>query len=196
MTVNLRYTLSDAGTQAWGANHYVSLRDSNGNYLAFVPLAGIAPGGNTTASFSFTAPAAAGTYTYYVQALENGVEFFSTQSLVTLTVVTPAPANGVEYNATTFPSTAAPGSTVSFSYNVTNTGTQSWGANNYLTLRDADDNFLGFLPLNGTAPGASQTLNFSFTAPSSPGIYTYSVQAMEAGVQFFEMSDTLQLNVQ
>ena len=195
-TVSLRYSLSNAGTGTWGASHYASLRDGNGNFLAFVPLSGVAPGGRKTVNFSFVAPTTPGVYSYYVQALEDGVEFFDQQDLVTLTVLaTPIP-NAATYNTTDFPSTAAPGATVTFSHNVTNRGSKTWGADHYLSLREADNTFLGFVSLEGLAPGSSKTVDFSFVAPAATGIYTYHVQGLETGIEFFNESDDLVLIVQ
>jgi hypothetical protein len=188
-TVSLRYSLSNAGTGTWGANRYASLRDSNGTFLAFVPLSGVAPGGSTTVNFNFTAPTAPGIYSYFVQNLEDGVEFFDSQDVVTLTVLTIPIGNAASYNTSTFPASAARGATVTFTENITNRGTKTWGANHYLSLRDADNIFLGFLSLNGLAPGQSKTLTFIFTAPAASGVYTYHVQGFESGIEFFNMSD-------
>ncbi len=194
--LNLKYTLSNAGTQSWGAGHYVSLRDSNETYLAFIPLSGTSGGATKTVEFTFTTPTTPGTYTYYVQALEDGIEFFSTQDVVIVKVVALPLGNAISYNTSTIPVTAAPGATVNFTANVTNRGTRTWGATHYLSFRDVDDTFLAFPSLNGVAPGASRTSNLSFTAPTTPGIYTYTLQAFEDGVSFFEMADSMVLLVQ
>ena len=194
-TVSLRYSLSNAGTGTWGASHFASLRDGNGAFLAFISLGSVAPLGTETVDFSLIAPTAPGIYTYYVQAFEDGVEFFDSQDLVTLTVLATPIGNAATYNATTFPITAARGASVTFTSNVTNRGTKTWGANHYLSLRDADNVFLSFQPIAGLAPGASKTLTFNFTAPTSPGVYTYHVQGFESGVEFFNMSDNLVLIV-
>ncbi len=194
--LNLKYTLSNAGTQSWGAGHYVSLRDSADNYLAFIPLSSTAVGGSKTVEFTLTAPMAPDTYTYYVQALEDGIEFFSTQDVVIIKVLTLPLGNAIAYNTSTIPVTASPGATVNFTVNVTNRGTRTWGTTHYLSFRDVDNTFLAFPTLNGVAPGASRTSNLSFIAPATPGIYTYTLQAFEDGVSFFEMADTVVLLVQ
>ncbi len=194
--LNLRYSLSNAGMQSWSAGHYVSLRDSSGTFLSFIALNGIGTGGTTNVAFSFTAPTTPGIYTYYVQALEDGVEFFSTQDVVIIKVDALPLGNAVTYNTSTFPITAFPGATVNFTANVTNRGTRAWGPTHYLSLRDVDNTFLAFPSLNGVAPGSSRTANLSFTAPATPGIYTYTLQAFEDGVSFFEMADTVVLLVQ
>jgi len=194
--VNLRYSLSNAGTGTWGTGHFASLRDGNGTYLAFVPLNGVAPGGTTTVNFSFTAPTTPGIYSYYVQNLEDGVEFFDTQDVVTLTVLAPPIGNAGSYNQSSFPATAARGTAVTFTENITNRGTKTWDTGHFLSLRDADSIYLGFLPLAGIAPGQSTTQTFTFTAPTAPGVYTYHVQGFESGIEFFNMSDNFVLIVE
>lgn len=194
-TVDLRYALSNAGTAVWGSGHYASLRDAAGTYLAFIPLSGVVPAGSKTINFTLVAPTTPGIYTYYVQGLEDGIEFFGTQDIVIVTVLSTPIPNGATYNASTFPTAAARGANVTFTTNVTNRGTKIWGANHYLSLRDADNAFLGFPALNGIAPGGSTTATFTFAAPATPGIYTYHVQGLEAGIEFFAMSDTLVLTV-
>ncbi len=194
--LHLKYTLSNSGTQAWGAAHFVSLRDSSSSYLSFIPLSGTATGGMNTVEFTFTAPTTPGTYTYYVQALEDGIEFFSTQDIVIVTVVALPLANAISYNTSTIPITALPGAAVNFTANVTNRSTRTWGAAHYLSFRDVDNVFLAFPSLNGVVPGGSRTVNLSFVAPTTPGIYTYTLQAFEDGVSFFEMADTVVLWVQ
>ncbi len=195
-TLNLSYSLSNAGTKVWATGHYLSLRDENGTFLSFLPLNGIATSGTTNVAFSFTAPITPGLHTYYVQAFEEGIEFFSTQDVVVVQVDALPLRNAMTYNATTFPSTVAPGATVSFTYNLTNRGTKTWGATDYLSFRDVDNTFLGFPSLSGIAPGASKTVAISFTAPTTPGIYTYKAQGLEDGVAFYVMDDTLVLFVQ
>ncbi len=194
--LNLKYTLSNAGTQAWGGTHFVSLRDSNVSFLAFVPLSGTAPRATKTMEFTLTAPTTPGTYTYYVQALEDGIEFFSTQDVVIITVVALPLGNAISYNTGTFPTTASPGATVNFTANVTNRGTRTWGTTTYLSFRDVDNTFLAFPSLSGVVPGTNRTAQLSFVAPTTPGIYTYTLQAFEDGVSFFTMADTLVLLVQ
>jgi hypothetical protein len=194
-TVSLRYSLSNVGTGAWGANHYASLRDSNGTFLAFVPLSGIAPGGATTVNFSFTAPMTPGIYSYYVQNLEDGVEFFDSQDVVTVTVLSTPIGNAATYDTSTFPASAGRGASVTFTEKIINRGTKTWGANHFLSLSDADGVFLGFSPLGGVAPGQDATAMFNIIAPTTPGVYTYRVQGLESGVEFFGMSDNIVLIV-
>ena len=116
--------------------------------------------------------------------------------MVIIKVVALPLGNAITYNASTITVTASAGATVNFTANVTNRGTRTWGTTHYLSFRDVDNTFLAFPSLNGVAPGASRTANLSFAAPTKPGIYTYTLQAFEDGVSFFEMADTVVLLVQ
>jgi sugar lactone lactonase YvrE len=193
-TVNFSYNVTNAGSKTWGANHYLSMWTGSNNYVDIVSVAGVSSNGSTTANLSFVAPSTPGTYTYYVQAFENGVDFFGSQAVLTLTVATSLP-NNISYNTTSFPTIAAPGSTVNFSYSVTNKGTKAWGANHYLSLRDSDLNYLSIVSIKGVNPNASKAVNLSFTAPVRPGTYTYYVQALDTGVGFFSTEAVLTLIV-
>jgi alpha-N-arabinofuranosidase len=116
----------------------------------------------------------------------------------TVVVIGSAPSgvhNGITYNATTFPSTATAGATLNFTYNVTNTGTHSWGANHYLVVRDANNTNLYYETISGVAPGGSTTVSLQLTAPVTPGSYTFYVQGLEQNVAYFSARATLALQV-
>jgi len=107
--------------------------------------------------------------------------------------LSPASAiNALWFNSTTFPATAAPGSAVIVSASVTNIGTNAWGANHYLVVRDenlvagdpAHAN-LAFASLSGVAAGGSATVTLQFAAPTAPGPHHYRVQALENNVAWF-----------
>jgi hypothetical protein len=104
-------------------------------------------------------------------------------------------ADAITYDSTTFPMSATVGTQLSFTYSVTNVGSNAWGANHFLVVRDADGNNLVSSSLNGVAPGASTTVSFSLAAPASPGSYTFTVQAEEMGVGWFTSSATVNLTV-
>jgi hypothetical protein len=147
----------------------------------------------------------AGTLTVYNTTLDMSGDQFrcvvtnsggsATTNSATLTVNPAAVINAISYNSTNFPAAAAAGTAVSFTYNVTNTGTNPWGANHYLVLRDPANNNLAFASLNGVGPGASTTATLSFTSPANPGHYTYYVQGMENNVAYFSARATVTLAI-
>ncbi|HVT73335.1 MAG TPA: FG-GAP-like repeat-containing protein [Lacunisphaera sp.] len=117
----------------------------------------------------------------------------ATSNAAALTVTKPADA--ISYDSTNFPDAAAPGSTIQFTYSVTNQGSQAWGPNHYLVLRDANQNNLQFFSVNGVAPGGSITGSFSLAAPSALGSYVYYIQGLENNVEWFPNVATLNLKV-
>ena len=92
-------------------------------------------------------------------------------------------ADALIHISNTLPSSMEESSTVSFTYTVTNTGTQTWGPNHYLVLRKGNPVNTVQATLNGVAPGQSTTVNFTFTAGSA-GFDVYDVQAMDNGIYF------------
>ncbi|HEY4300177.1 MAG TPA: hypothetical protein VGM73_04850, partial [Candidatus Didemnitutus sp.] len=117
----------------------------------------------------------------------------STSSAATLTVN--AVTNAISYDATTFPASAGIGTSITFTTDVTNLGSNAWGAQHYLVLRDPDGNNLSFASLTGVAPGGSTTATLSFTAPATPGPYTYYIQGLENNVAWFSARKTVTLAV-
>ena len=103
--------------------------------------------------------------------------------------------NAITFNYTDWSGTAFMSQGVNFYYNITNSGTKSWGPNHYLTLRDWNWNNVHFPSLNGMGPGWNGNVGLSFTAPATPGTYTYNVQALEHMVEWFGPQQALTLQV-
>jgi Ig-like domain from next to BRCA1 gene len=155
-----------------------------------------APGGTKAVSFSFTAPSTSGIYKYRIQPLENGLEWFGSEVILTLNVGGVGPqVNGLTYGSTTFNATATTNSSVNFIYNVTNSGTKTWAANHFLALRQFNYAMVQMGSLGTTAPGGTKAVSYSFTAPSTPGTYQYRVQPLENGVEWFGSEVILTLQV-
>jgi hypothetical protein len=101
---------------------------------------------------------------------------------ITLFVVPSGATNSLSLDATTFPTVAAAHTAVTFTCTVTNTGSNTWGANHFLALRDAakvqanpNDPAanLTMASLSGIAPGGHATVSLTFTAPTQSGPHTY-----------------------
>lgn len=190
------YNVTNSGTKQWGANHYLALRSFDYTPQQLVSLAPTSAGQAKQAAFNFTAPSSPGVYRYRVQPLENGVEWFGNETILTLQVGSgPVPTNALTFGSNTFPATAAAGSTVTFNFTVTNSGTTTWGANHLLALRTFNYEVVQMPSLSTTAPGGSRTVSYSFTAPSTSGVYRYRVQPLENGVEWFGSEVILQLTV-
>ena len=157
---------------------------------------GVAINGATSATLTLSSVQASASATYTVVATNNAGSVTSAGGVLSVSASqTAILSNAISYKTTTFPMTVGAGSAVNFSYNVTNTGTKTWGANHYLSLRDAQNNYLDFALMNGAASGGSTTVSLNFTAPTVAGTYTYYVQALENGVQMFSTQSTLTLTV-
>jgi hypothetical protein len=96
-TITVSLTYLDSGTSTWtAAAGYQLGAPSNADPFAatrqaLAPGASIAPGGQTTFTFNFTAPATAGTYTTHWQMVREGVDWFGDEASQQV-VVNPAPA--------------------------------------------------------------------------------------------------------
>lgn len=198
-TVSFTCNVTNTGTNTWGSNHYVALRDASYTNLSFASTTGVAPAGSiTTSALSFTAPSTPGVYTYYLQGLENGVVWFSTTATLTLTVKNSGSSGTTDtatYNTTEFPLAVMPGVGLSFNSNVTNTGTNTWGSNHWLALRDGSYTNLAFASLSGIAPGGSTTVSLPLAAPTTPGVYTYYLHGLNNGVVWFPTLAPVSLTV-
>lgn len=86
-TISIVASVTNSGTTTWDGTYYLQLEDQNGNHLNFPSIAGVAPGGTLNAvTFSLTLPSTAGTYTYYLQALQNNVQYFGPVETIQITV--------------------------------------------------------------------------------------------------------------
>ncbi|HVU18198.1 MAG TPA: FG-GAP-like repeat-containing protein [Candidatus Didemnitutus sp.] len=123
-------------------------------------------------------------------------------SVVVLPTSAAGTTDALTINSTTFPATASPGQHVTFDTTVTNTGTNTWGANHYLTLRDtllitsdpANSN-LAFASLSGVGTGANITVSLSFTAPAVPGPHAYVIEGLDNNVAWLTGSQAETLHV-
>jgi beta-glucanase (GH16 family) len=150
--------------------------------------------GNVT-TFADNAVAGSTTYFYRVSAISSGGTSDPTSALQVQTPAGAGPTNTISYGSDTFPATARPGATVTFDSKVTNTGSNAWGSNHFLVLRDTDGTNLAFASLDGVASGGTATVSFSFTAPVTVGQYHYVLQAEENNVAWFNITQALALKV-
>ncbi|MEO5993724.1 MAG: NHL repeat-containing protein, partial [Arthrobacter sp.] len=153
--VNFTYNVTNSGTKPWGVHHLLALRQFDYTKVQMGDLAITLPGTDKAVNFSFTAPSTPGTYQYRVQPLENGIEWFGGEVFLTLTVGGVGPqTNALTYGTHSFPASATPGATVTFTYNVTNSGTKTWGTNHLLALRQFDYTSSRWVPSRPRCPAA------------------------------------------
>jgi hypothetical protein len=195
-SVSFSYAVKNPGKKSWASDHLLALRNLDYSIIQLAPLGLTGSGESKSVSFSFIAPEVPGTYRYRLQPLENGVEWFGEERILTLRVVSPrALKNAIDYGRHDFPSHAVPGATVRFSWQLTNSGSKSWGANHRFALRTYDYGVIELLPIGPAAPADAKTVSFAFTAPTTPGVYRYRLQPLENGIEWFGDERVLELTI-
>ncbi|MBL9217463.1 MAG: fibronectin type III domain-containing protein [Opitutaceae bacterium] len=117
------------------------------------------------------------------------------ESPVIYHTVTITENNAINYNSTNWPTTAYMNQGITFSMNVTNSGTKYWGGGHFIGMRDWNANNIYFPSLNGWTPGTTGDVSFSYTTPNLPGTYPYNFQALEHMVEYFGPHFSLSVEV-
>jgi hypothetical protein len=192
-------TMRNSGTTTWNTTSYKLGSQSPANNLNWgvnrlaVPVP-VAPGSQTTFTFTVRAPSTPGTYNFQWQVVENSAGFFGALSpAVAVSVGSggPAPAgNNAAYVTQSVPATLAPGQTFGAQITMRNTGTATWNTTSYKlgSQNPANNMNWGFnrAPLAATvAPGGEVTFSLSLKAPLTPGTYNFQWQMVETSAGFF-----------
>jgi fibronectin type 3 domain-containing protein len=205
-------TVTNTGTQTWshtGSNavdlgiYFDGTGDGSGQWSSEPTRAylasDVAPGQSATISVTTTAPATAGSYVLRQRLVQENIAWFGMLEATAVTVGgTPmTPALSATYSGSP-PLYWQPGQTKTYTLTVTNTGSQTW----YHQGPNAVDLGIYF---NGTgdsagqwpsepmraflsadvAPGASETITITATAPSAPGTYALRQRLVEENVVWF-----------
>lgn len=199
--VNVSFTVDNDGTMTDGTNDwdrdFVLYRQNSGWGWVFDRVIGtVVPGDSETFQFVVTAPTTPGTYNFGVRMRELGDTFFGSGR--TVTGISVDAANTPRWECTevtpgTFGTTFTPGETRSETIEVENTGTETWPASGLcLRATDSPTSFWGgntcISLTSSVAPGGTATFTTSYTAPSTPGTYTFTRQMLDTrstGVGFF-----------
>ena len=157
----------------------------------------VLPGQSRSLTLQYSAPTNIGTYTIAVDAVREGVAWFSSlgSPAARTPLVVSSGFNG-GYDQTTTPTVATIGASVQLSARVTNYGARAWpagGANPvhlsyHLTTAGGSvvvwDGNRGILP-NDLAVGQSVTVGVSVDLPSTVGSYAISWDLVQEGVSWF-----------
>ena len=198
-TARASITLRNTGTNTWSeAARYrlgsVTPFDNRtwGLNRIYLP-ASVAPGGTVTFSFPITAPVTPGAYDFQWQMVREGVSHFGDLNagapISVLDVGTEG--NAAAFIAQTLPAEIPAGTTAPASLTFRNVGTNAWSEASLYRLASVNpfDNLTwGFnrVALPGeVAPGATVTVNFTITAPLTPGAYNFQMQMIREGVGTF-----------
>lgn len=195
-------TMANDGTTTWTAAGSYRLGSSdprdNGTWgMGRVYLASgdaIAPGQSKTFIFNVTAPAAAGTYNFQWQLLQEGVAWFGgTTPNLSVSVAAGATANLAQFIAQSVPGTMAAGGVYTVSITMQNAGTNVWtpSSNHHLGSQNPQDNVTWgpnrvFLSAgDAIAQGQQKTFTFTITAPATAGTYNFQRRMVQEGVAWF-----------
>ena len=198
-TARAAITLRNTGTNTWSeALRYrlgsVTPGDNRtwGLNRIYLPNS-VAPGGTVTFSFPITAPVTPGGYVCQWRMLREGVHHFGDLNPGAPISVLNVGTNGNDavFLAQSLPPEIPAGTTAPASLTFRNIGLNAWSeANLYrLAILNPFDNLTwGFnrVVLPGeVAPGAIVTLDFTITAPLTPGAYDFQMQLLREGVGLF-----------
>lgn len=174
------YRLGSQGPQdnyTWGFNR-VDLQQSQVN-----------PGQNATFTFTSTAPTTAGTYNFNWGMVQDGVQWFGGIAATTIQVAAINDASLVSISA---PSSVVAGSSFSATITMNNNGNLSWTtAGSYaLGSQSPQDNTTWgtgrwALPADPITAGQNAAFTRTFTAPTTPGTYTFAWKMVQDGVEWF-----------
>jgi serine protease len=200
-------TLQNAGTLAWNpigpqcsAYRLGSANPlNNGTWLPATRVelpAPLAPAGQVTLNFTVTAPSTPGTYNYQWQMVQECVTWFGDPTPNVVVTVQPAPPRDAQIIVQNVPSTMTRGQNYPVSIRVRNVGTQTWNpigpqCNAYRLGSANPLNNGTWLPATRVelpaplAQGGEATLNFTITAPSTPGTYNFQWRMVQECVVWF-----------
>ena len=198
-TARAAITLRNTGTNTWSeALRYrlgsVTPGDNRtwGLNRIYLP-ASVAPGGTVTFSFPITAPVAPGAYACQWRMLREGVHHFGDRNDGTPISVLDVSTNGNDavFLAQTLPTEIPAGTTAPASLTFRNLGLNAWSEatlDRLAAINPFDNLTWGFnrVALPGeVAPGATVTVNFTLTAPLTPGAFDFQMQLVREGVGLF-----------
>ena len=204
-TKSLPVTITNSGNVPWNASNPVNLShhiiDARGNVVVWdgprVLLGDVAVGASKQVSVSYTSPLTIGDYTLSIDAVREGVAWFS--SLGTPPVRLPMRVDSgyaVGYGASTTPSQATIGARVTLRVDVNNYGPRTLTAVGTNPVRLSYhlygstgstitwDGLRGFLP-GDIPPGQSASVEVDVQLPSTVGTYTIAWDLVQEGVAWF-----------
>lgn len=154
----------------------------------------IPPGSTGTFTALCTAPITPGTYTMQWQMNKASVPFGEKSPLLNITVNLGAD-DAQFFGQIGVPTTISRGTTFNAIIAMENLGTATWGAS--YTLNAIGSNSFGIASINAvsTAPNANDAFSATFTAPVTPGTYTFQMRCAHNGTKFGQPSAKVTITV-
>ncbi|HEV2844339.1 MAG TPA: NBR1-Ig-like domain-containing protein [Thermoanaerobaculia bacterium] len=195
-TYTVSVTMRNTGSTIWkaGDGHRLGSQSPQDNltwgFHRVDPLAtGVFPGEEGVFSFTVTAPATPGSYTFQWRMVQDGVEWFGATSPAVQVAVT-AGVESAQYVSQSVPSSMTTGGTYTVSVTMRNNGDTTWNpGTHFLGSQSPQDNFnwsLNRVALPAAVPpGGQVTFNFNVTAPSWGGSYGFQWRMLQNGIGWF-----------
>jgi hypothetical protein len=193
--------MKNTGTTSWSTPTGYSMMTVNPNNnprwtntRAYLASGTIAPTANGTFTALCTAPITPGVYTMQWQTNKNGVPFGEKSPLLNMTVV--ASANNAQFvSQTGIPLTIARNATFTATITMKNIGSATWGPGYTLIPTGAIAWGVASINSPATAPNANAVFTQLFTAPATPGTYTFKMRMSQGATKFGETSAVVTINV-
>jgi hypothetical protein len=171
--------VTDTGSTITGVKFYEETNGTGGLQIGGDTLIGSGTQSGTTWSLGATAPATAGTYTYYAVATDaNNVSTAASSANLTVTKAVSTPVIG---SFTLSPTSVSTGGAFTLTAsNVTDTGSTITGVAFYEETNGTGGLQIGSDTLVGAGTQSGTTWSLPATAPSAAGTYTYYAVATDA----------------
>ena len=185
-------TMKNVGTSTWTTAAFYSMMSVNPNNNVTwggnrIPIPGsvpsVAPGASVTFSKLCTAPITPGTYTMQWQVDRGGTPFGDKTPLINMVVV--AGSDNAQYiSSTAFSKSVAPSTAFPVTFTMKNLGTATWSAANYSFVSIGSNFGVASISAGSVAPNANGTFSGSFTAPATPGTYSFQYRMQHTTTKF------------
>ncbi|WP_395827847.1 hypothetical protein [Archangium violaceum] len=190
-------TMRNTGAKGWSYDQFYRLGDSSrtwGLARGFLALGEtIWPSYSKTFVLNLTAPSTPGTYNFQWQMVKDGVDAGWFGQLSPRTPITVMQQRDAAFVSQSVPTVVTAGSLFSASVTMRNTGAITWtAASGYeLGTQSPQDNLTfgkGRIYLNASdsiATGGTKTFTQTFSAPGTPGTYTFQWRMLQRGIAWF-----------
>jgi len=193
------YTMKNSGTTTWTAGTGYSLTifptsDTKWTATKINVPGSIVPGANMANSALCTAPITPGSYTMQWQMLKSGVPFGDKTPLQTITVV--QGADDAQFvSQTGVPTTIVHGTTFTPTITMKNLGTATWDGTYSLASIGSSTFGVSSIVATSTAQNANKAFSATFTAPVTPGTYTFRMRMQHNTTKFGQFGTLVTITV-
>ena len=195
-------TMKNTGTTTWAGTTGFNMMSQSPinnttwkiNRLYLPSSISVPPGATGTFTGLCRAPITPGTYTMQWQVAKNGVPFGEMSPLLSITVAVLADDSKFISQAS-IPTSIRRGQQFSASMVMKNTGTASWDSSYGLAAIGTSAWGWPTIQSPPVAPGATVTFARTFTAPSTPGAYTFQWRMQHGTSKFGWATPAVTINV-